>query len=835
VHAESEVSFAKDYRSIADTFGMDSKLSGSDLLKAVRDRIQRETRWLLVVDNADNASLFGVGFESVSRDLIKKMATLEVAGCYSETADGKTAQTTRVNSKAESLRPYIPTGPGGTVLWTSRDEQIVGSLVGVRRGIHVGPMTEEEGQLLLSQTTGIDAWEEADHEFISQLLVEAQLVPLAVSHAGSYMRETSASIEEYLQKLQEQKRRWEVLGRTHFNRHRRDGVTNSPLETLDITIDYLLQNNEISYKILHIISYVDTQKIPWEILEAAATYPEKTNSNSDSDGGNEIRMAVKRLKDFSFLTELKSEKGKRSFEIHKLVQEGVRYRLHFGMARAPQGTQLREQELKRIPESSTGRNILGKTGRCFQQELPDMQVSVTEPPGHIEGYEKYCATSALHVMSNLFRWRGFKTSYDSSIYETYLTHAVRVTDFVELYGGEVLAANLLHRISIYLQQHGRWREQQRVCEMELRLRRKKLGERHPETLAAMLGYCVAISEQGRYREAVPLNLYILGILRSVLGEIHDETLLATHCLAVSVCRQGRYAEAEKIYLHLQELQQKTLGESHSCTLSTMHNLATTIHDQGRLHEAEMLYLRLLEHRHKVSGETHPDTLITRLSLGVLMDQLNRYTEAETQYVRVLEVQRKVLGETHPDTLSTTYNLGVSLSHQGRFTEAEEIFVCLGVLEREILGESHPDTLSHSLSPAYVYSKTGRSGQAIKLQLRIIQQQQQILGEDHPNTLTSLWSLAKVYVGMGRYSEAVDIQQKVLSLQEQVLGEAHPHTVETKNDLARALEAMRQAVKEKSTIGWPTSIFGMEFRAIMAKIKEISTSTQTSTPETSMRE
>lgn len=796
VHAESEVTFAKDYRSIADTFGMDSKLSGLDLLKAVRDRIQQETRWLLVVDNADNASLFGVGFESVSGNLAKKMATLEVAGYYSEMADGKTAQTMGVDPKAESLRPYIPTGPGGTVLWTSRDEQIVGSLIGARRGIRVGPMSEEEGQLLLSQTTGIDAWEEADYKFIRQLLVEVQLVPLAVSQAGSYMRETSTSIEEYLQKLQEQKRRWGVLGQTHFNRHRRDDVTNSLLETWDITIDYLRQNNEVSYKILHIIAYIDTQKISWEILKAAATYPEKhkANSDSDSDSGNEIQIAVKRLKDFSFLTELKSEEGERSFEMHKLVQESVRYRLHSGMARAPQETQLRKREPKQTPEPSR-RSILGKPGKSRQQQRPNMQVAAIEPPGHIESYEKYCARSALHIMSDLFSWSGFINSYHSSMYETYLTHAVRVTGFVEIYGANVLAANLLQRISMYLQQHGRWREQERVCEAALRLRRKELGERHPQTLAAMLRYCISICEQGRYREAVSLILGILGILRSVLGETHAETLLATNCLAFSVCKQGRYAEAEKIYRHLQELQQKTLGEPDGRILLVMHSLATTILNQGRLHEAENLYLRLLEQRRKVSGETHPDTFVTRLSLGILMDQQGRHSEAESQYVRVLELQRKVFGETHPKTLLTTYNLGVSLSHQGRYSEAEEIFLRLGVLEREILGESHPDTLSHSLSLAHVYSKTGRSERAMKLHLRIIRQQQQILGEDHPNTLTSLWSLARVYVGMGHYSEAVDIQQKVLSLQEQVLGEAHPHTVATRNDLASTLDAMRQVVDE----------------------------------------
>jgi hypothetical protein len=94
----------------------------------VRQRIEADPCWLLVIDNADDLGLFGVGGTRKSR-----------MGDEKELVD---------------LNDFVPRGPVGTVLWTSRDKRIAGSLVGAQRAINVARMTDAEAMALLETVGG---------------------------------------------------------------------------------------------------------------------------------------------------------------------------------------------------------------------------------------------------------------------------------------------------------------------------------------------------------------------------------------------------------------------------------------------------------------------------------------------------------------------------------------------------------------------------------------------------------------------------------------------------------------------------------------------------------
>lgn len=61
VYADNETKFAQDYKTIARRLGLAENLDGEELLTAVRERIESEPQWLLILDNADDLGLFGVG------------------------------------------------------------------------------------------------------------------------------------------------------------------------------------------------------------------------------------------------------------------------------------------------------------------------------------------------------------------------------------------------------------------------------------------------------------------------------------------------------------------------------------------------------------------------------------------------------------------------------------------------------------------------------------------------------------------------------------------------------------------------------------------------------
>ncbi|KAH8664802.1 hypothetical protein BGZ61DRAFT_593199 [Ilyonectria robusta] len=704
VHADNATTFAHDYKTIGRKLGLNSKLDGEDLLVAVRERIESEPQYLLVLDNADDLALFGVG------------------------------QTSEKSDKPTTLLDYIPRGPTGMVLWTSRDERIAGTLVGPTRGIGVARMTVDEGRMLLEMARNTKTTiEELDDA--TALLEELQWLPLVISQAGAYMRRTSTSVNEYLSRLVEGKERWRILNETELDRHRRPGVPNSILETWHISIDRIRQENEMAYKILHTIAYLDNQNIPLEIMAAVGTFNDNRRRGQPSENAQLVDRAIIRLKEFSFVAARRTEGGERSFEMHKLVQEAVRY-----------GLKTRKLlERKTTKPKSRLRDVLTK---------PIRKNRVAEKGGWENEPEVYFSNAALQVITDLFP--KIKPGTWAQC-EMLLAYAVYVSDWAELCGKEVEASNLLNRISDYLFHYGRWREKEPVDIKALELQREVLGEKHPDTMIAMGHLAATYHGQGRYDEAKEIEVKILELQRKALGEEHPDTICAMGNLAVTYHSQGRYDKAKEIEVKVLELQRKALGEEHPDTIRTMGNLAGTYRQQGRYDEAKEIEVKVLELRWKALGEEHPDTIRAMGNLAVTYRQQGRYDEAKEIEVKVLELRWKALGEEHPDTIRAMGNLAGTYHQQGRYDEAKEIEVKVLELRRKALGEENPETLGAMYNLAVTWRHRDRGDDAIVLMQQCSQLRHRILGRDHPHTQNSdeyleRWKAEKA--GLGRIGDSL---------------------------------------------------------------------------------
>ncbi|KAK8016038.1 hypothetical protein PG991_008926 [Apiospora marii] len=494
VHADTETSLAQDYKSIAARLGLPPELEGEDLLQAVRQQIEAGTNWVLVLDNADDLALFNVG-----------RATQQ-------------SHTAQASASGSILHNAVPRGSHGTILWTSRDQQIAGSLVGARQAVHIVQMTAQEATTLL-ETVRNEETKEEEREDVQRLLDELGCLPLPISQAAAYIRRTSTSIAAYLSEIQKRKRRRKLLGRSEYDRHRRPEVSNSVLETWDISIPLQL-----------IREAARLTEMPVELLRSggdstrSSESEEEEDGDSDSDGDDYILESTIRLRDFSFLSIREPGAGaSRAYEMHKLVQEAARYRLEKDKA-------------------------------------------------------AYFARAAFKVVDNLFPDSRRETWPEC---EEYLVHAQQAGEWAALYKGEEEVAALLTRVSQYLYDRGRWREKEPVNKTALSLRTKMLGEKHPNTILSMALLATTYHNQGRYDEAEKIYLEVLGLRREVLGEKHPDTIESMASLAATYHAQGRYDEDEKISVEVLGLRREVLGEEHPDTISSMAELAATYHAQGR--------------------------------------------------------------------------------------------------------------------------------------------------------------------------------------------------------------------------------------------------------------
>ena len=283
--------------------------------------------------------------------------------------------------------------------------------------------------------------------------------------------------------------------------------------------------------------------------------------------------------------------------------------------------------------------------------------------------------------------------------------------------------------------------------------------------------------QGHYAGGRQLEQRVLEVRKRVLGEEHPDTLRSMNDLASILQEQGDYAGARQLQESVLEAWKRVFGEEHPDTLTSMNNLAYMLVVHGDYAEARQLEERALEGQRRVLGEEHPDTLTSMNNLAVTLQAQEDYAEARQLQERVVEARRRVLGEEHPDTLISMGNLALTLADQGDHAGARQLEEQVLEAQRRVLGEEHPNSLTTMSSLARTFADQGDYAGARQLQERVLEVRRRVLGEEHPNTLTSMGNLAGTLADLGDHAGARQLQERVLEAQRRVLGEEHPNSID----------------------------------------------------------
>ncbi|KAF4812915.1 Nephrocystin-3 [Colletotrichum siamense] len=785
VHADKETTFLQDYKGIANELGLPESLNGEDLLRAVRYGIEAEACWVLVLDNADDLGLF------------------------------HSAQLPS-DDQPLPLSQFIPTGSNGTILWTSRDKLVERKLRDSSSAINVGRMTEHEARTLLERVShrSIEQNEEDD---CKALLAEIDRLPLAIYQAATYIRQTYTSIPTYLSKLRKWDKSWHVLQTP------KDGpMSNGVLQTWDISIEHIRRENGMAYNILHVLAFLDGQKIPWQIVKRAGQFEAENHLGNGASGSSfihgdtskhdeETLLAVARLCDFFILSRLETSTEDGDFAMHKLLQQVIQHSLL--------------QENRR------------SEGTRF-------------------------AAAALQIVDGVFPTSRRETWKDC---DKYLAHAMQIGKCTMLDNKKEQVASLLSRASRYLYDRGRWGEKEIVDEKALNLRKDVLDEKHPAVVQSIANLATTYHGQGRYEEAEQLRTKVFDLRERILLETRCEMLESKASLADTYHALGKYKEAEGIYSEVLEVRRQLLGEQHSDTVSSMASLASTYYAKGKYEdsrriseeactlqrqilgkdhlntissmalcatvcyaqaqykEAEKIFDEVLALRQRILGERHPDTVSSRASIASTYHAQGLYDQAENEKKTVLTIRREILGDKHPDTISSLASLAAMYHDQGRYSEAENESRKVRALREELLGIEHPDTIESSVELAITYYAQGRYTEAEEIYENVLKLRRKLLPKTHPDTLRTMGLLATLYLSRGDYRNGEDLSTETYRLRRESLGKEHPDTISSLSELA-AIHHNRQkydlAVEQKKEVLALRRKRHIMLRGITAKLRQI---------------
>ena len=160
-------------------------------------------------------------------------------------------------------------------------------------------------------------------------------------------------------------------------------------------------------------------------------------------------------------------------------------------------------------------------------------------------------------------------------------------------------------------------------------RRRVLGDDHPATQQSAHNLAVDLREVGENVRARELNQDTLARRQRVLGDEHPDTLNSAHNLANDLRRVGEYERARELDEDTLARRRRVLGEDHSDTLDSANSFACDLRGVGEYERARALDEDTLARRRRVLGEDHPHTLASVGNLVAELEILGRQADADS--------------------------------------------------------------------------------------------------------------------------------------------------------------------------------------------------------------
>ena len=219
-----------------------------------------------------------------------------------------------------------------------------------------------------------------------------------------------------------------------------------------------------------------------------------------------------------------------------------------------------------------------------------------------------------------------------------------------------------------LEKQGRYDEAIAHHETALEIRKKRLGETHPDVAASQISIGLSLGSQGRYEDALKWHAKGLAIQRKIWPSDHPEVGATYNNIAFAHENLGRLEEARRGYETAGEIWKRAFGEKHPYVAISYNNLGEIDLKNGNLDQALANHEKGLAIRLEVLGKDHPYVGSSHASIGHVLSGLARHEDALGHYEQALRIEVAALGEDHPSVAATHEAIGSALLALDRFED-----------------------------------------------------------------------------------------------------------------------------------------------------------------------
>lgn len=294
------------------------------------------------------------------------------------------------------------------------------------------------------------------------------------------------------------------------------------------------------------------------------------------------------------------------------------------------------------------------------------------------------------------------------------------------------------------------------------------GEKHQETLTAIVNLGILYQEQGNYQSAELIFVECLDKYQEFVGKNPLEVHSLMNRLASLYYVTGRYGESETMYKNALDFTRITYGDDHSENWISWFHLGRFYQLCHDLVKAQELYEKCLKHRPTITDINDSTTLLFYDYLAQLYfeQQLPKpefYLEESVKQLRTLfkfDDYSVIRVYTANDVVQFSVQirrLGALYVKQAQYSKAQLLYEnYLNQLEEGIIGgPDHPLSLKIMQDLGTVMTQLGEMEKAHELMTVCLMKRKFVLGEHHVDTLDSRMQLTRFYRAHDYYHEKIE--------------------------------------------------------------------------------
>ena len=289
-----------------------------------------------------------------------------------------------------------------------------------------------------------------------------------------------------------------------------------------------------------------------------------------------------------------------------------------------------------------------------------------------------------------------------------------------------------------------------AAEQQLLIRRRHLGDVHPEVFDSLASLALATRRTGEVDLGEELTREALTVGRAVFASDHPDLARALDAAASALLDLHKNAQARPLAQEALEMRRRIFGAEHTEVADSLHTLASLC-GTNDYSERVRLNLKALAMRRQTLGPEHLDVAESLHQLGYAYKGDSQWGLSEKTLREALAMQRR-LDQDEMLVAATLRDLADLVRWQYDLAEAEELLLEVIAVQRPVLG-AHP-ILAESLEDLAMLHRFAReSDKAFPLLVETLAIRRQTLGEGHLGTLTAQANLALNHSYRGDHATA----------------------------------------------------------------------------------